>query len=258
MRIVAGMTTRTIPRSSSIPPANFTDRLRAEWSARCHVPDLHRRLVAWGLDHVTVSTTDPLGDVLRAVGFDAPWDDTAADVRLARLVAAAAADELAARIVLQRILPGLVGIGMRRGRLGDGVAPCVDELVGTAWMVIRSYPIERRPHRVAANLLRDIEYQAFVRPTRLAHCEREVPREPDRLPDATDGGRTEPMFELVAALDEAVRRGLSDDDRRLLALAASTHRADDATEALGISDRTWRARKRAAAERAGALLRVIG
>jgi len=58
-------------------------------------------------------------------------------------------------VVLERLAPALTG---QAGRRRAGRAPFRDvfaELVGAAWIAIRCYPVERRPSKVAANLVRD-------------------------------------------------------------------------------------------------------
>jgi DNA-directed RNA polymerase specialized sigma24 family protein len=94
-----------------------------------------------------------------------------ADAVLAALVRRARDDELAARIVLQRLVPGLVTIAARRARRSPGggreAQALFDDLAANAWLLIRSYPIERRPRKIAVNLLRDTEYQTCVRWHRL-------------------------------------------------------------------------------------------
>ena len=83
---------------------------------------------------------------------------------LRRLVEVAHDDELAERVVLERLMPGLLGIVRKR--------PCVDphgsleELIGAACLAIHAYDTTRRPYRVAANLVRDAGYKAFTAPLR--------------------------------------------------------------------------------------------
>jgi hypothetical protein len=75
------------------------------------------------------------------------------DAVLRALLRCARSDRVAARLVLQRLLPGLK---RRAGR----VLSCAGEreelwslLLAAAWERIRTYPVERVPRHVAANLL---------------------------------------------------------------------------------------------------------
>lgn len=157
--------------TSPIPPLahrpgrrHVADRLNDEWARHCADPDVAGRVRAWPAPLGGPAMSLP--DVLDHCGGDRDVDLDRADAALAALVALARTDDLAARTVLQRIVPGLVGVARRRQHHG-GLQQAFDDAVATAWLVIRTYPIERRPRRVAAGLCRDTEYQAFVRPHRL-------------------------------------------------------------------------------------------
>jgi hypothetical protein len=73
---------------------------------------------------------------------------------LARLASASPADDLAARTLLQMLLPGAKALARRLPWLGDrgeraaAITACLYER-------IRTYPFDRRPARIAANLLGD-------------------------------------------------------------------------------------------------------
>lgn len=125
----------------------------------------HLRLInGWGLPGEPVENLD---DVLVRAGFGTGITDSNGDQYLLLLVRRAAHDELAARIVLQRILPPLLAIARRRGRIvRGGINEALTETLSHAWELIRTYPVERRPAKVAANLVLDAEYFAFVRDSR--------------------------------------------------------------------------------------------
>jgi DNA-binding CsgD family transcriptional regulator len=58
-------------------------------------------------------------------------------------------------------------VARRRGKITvGGFDEAFTETIAQAWLLIRTYPLDRRPARVASNLVRDTEYHAFVRPTR--------------------------------------------------------------------------------------------
>ncbi len=234
---------------------SLTEQLRADWGRLRDQPDLLARVRSWQLPG-----SDPvdLDQVLAESGFGRAADDTDADHYLSRVVAAAADDELAARIVLQRILPGLIRIATRRAAMAGGIRAAFDETAGVAWLVIRTFPIQRRPRHVAANLLRDIEYQAFVRERRLVATERELPTPHHRLPDAPVADDDDPLLEVVTLLAEGVRAGLTERDREVLGLAVGAPNSTSAAARLGVPTRTWRARKHAATARLGQLVAVNG
>lgn len=233
------MTSRRLPRSH-----HLAIRLHSEWRRLDSRPHVVATVNGWGLSFGPVACLD---DVLRAVGYGWAGDDRS-DGALRELVRLAAHDHLAARIVLQRILPGLGSVARRRG---DGnparAATAFDELVGWAWQLIRTYPIERRPRWLAANLVRDAQYQAFTRPARLRRHPTSRFDEVDTLP----AGNTaeEPMFELVGFLSDARARGADAGDIELIARLATAASVGDVAAQQGVTDRTIRSRRAAAIER---------
>lgn len=132
-----------------------------EWSMMSTRNRNLRLVNGWGLPGTPI---DNLDDVLVRAGFGTGITDSNGDQYLLLLVRRASQDELAARIVLQRILPPLIAIARRRGRIiRGGVDEALTETLSHAWELIRTYPVERRPAKIAANLVRDAEYFAFVR-----------------------------------------------------------------------------------------------
>lgn len=129
-------------------------RLNREWSRlRCR-PALLRHAAGWA---IVEGPLHDLDQILAAVGYQTAWT-AVNEAAMRRLVACAADDELAARITIQRILPGLLAAVRRRGGAGgDGL----DELVGAAWIAIRTFNPARRPRCVAAALVADADYRAF-------------------------------------------------------------------------------------------------
>lgn len=164
-------------------------------------------------------------------------DSTQHDRVLGRLVGVAEHDELAARVVLQRLLPGLVSCSRRWATRAGGATVALDEVVTAAWGVIRTFPAARRSTQVAARLLRDCEHQAFVKHTRRAW--EQVPTEPGMLdrpmvhmPDP------EPLVELAELVAQARATSFSDDDLRLLRLLVSGRPITDVASELEVSVRT--------------------
>lgn len=209
-----------------------------DWAhlVRIHQRDLEGLLVAAGYR--------PRSDPATA------GDPVAADECLAELVRSAATDPLAARIVLQRLLPGLLAIARRRGHGGwTRTHLAFDELLAASWVVIRRFPIDRRPHRVAAHLLQDIEYQAFTRPARLRRvvAEPTAPADLDRPVEGRHG--CSPFEEVVEVLLDGRQAGLAPDDLRLAADLASGRPLAECAAERGVRERTERYRRARVAAR---------
>ena len=195
-------------------------------------------------------------ELLERLGFFGRTDDDDADAALFYVVRLAASDLLAARVVLQRVLPALVAVAKRRGGgHWEARQDAFVEVVSAAWIVIRSYPVLRRPRRVAANIVRDAEYHAFVRARRLRSAGEQV----GRLPVEGDGAvdqhgcaadrPTEPMDEVLAVLRDARASGLSDDDLRFAGGLLSGRSTSQLAGDFGICERSVRNRRALVASR---------
>ena len=89
-------------------------------------------------------------------------------------------EPLAARIVLQRLLPGLLAI-VRREQQRDRDVDAFDLLAAEAWLAIVTYRADLRPTDVAARLLNDARHRAFTTPRRRQERSREDVVPPARL-----------------------------------------------------------------------------
>jgi len=140
----------------------------AEWDRVARNPRAVRRANAWNLPGGPVEHLDQM--VTRA-GFGAARDCDASDTYLLALVRRAANDPLAAQVVLHRLIPAILSIARRRGRRHTGgIEGAIGDLIAQAWLVITNYPVQRRPRKVASNLVRDIEYMEFVAGNRRGHA----------------------------------------------------------------------------------------
>ncbi|MDO8391483.1 MAG: LuxR C-terminal-related transcriptional regulator [Actinomycetota bacterium] len=229
----------TLPTTSRGCP--LAVRLEREWRALATRSAVVQRARTWGLG-VPVSSLD---DVLVATGFRPEAHVVAACATVehnevvARLLLAARADPLAARVVLQRLLPGLVAAARRWERRHDAATDAFDEVVAAAWAVAREFPLERRPQHLVANLLRDAEYHAFVRARRRRLVVE--PASPGRLDHAVES----PPLDALAELTEVVActPSLTAHDRRLLGLLLSGRSTLQVAAALQVSERTVRAHR---------------
>ena len=84
------------------------------------------------------------------------------DAMLFALVSVAATEDLAARTVLQAMMPSVKNLTVKFGTCG---AWCPEEtaavVAAAMWERIRSYPVERRPAKVAANLTLDTRQRVW-------------------------------------------------------------------------------------------------
>jgi len=250
LRTLLGMRTDPSPRPS-LGQAALED-----WRSlvrRSRPLDLEATLAACGFRPISERAPD---SGTSEPGSAPTVDDSAADRRLAELVAEAAHDTTAARIVLQRLLPGLLGIARRRGRQRAALTVRIyNDLLANAWIVIRCYPIHRRPHRVAANLLRDVEYRTITREARLRRYRFEPWQ--TRLDEETSGlgpywryaTPEHPFAELVQTLVDAKAAGAHPETLRLAAAIASGRTLGELAAEDGRTERTERYRRaRAVAE----------
>jgi hypothetical protein len=210
-------------------------RLDLEWSQLHRRPAALHHAAGWAI--VTAPLSD-LDQILTAVGYEVAWS-TVNEAAMRELVHRAAEDELAARIAIQRILPGLLSV-VRRRNAGNGEA--LDELIGAAWIGVRTFNPARRAGCVAAALIADADYCAFRSRWR-RRCARELPTglEPDlphEQPDESPGQLLSSLLELAQA------DGVPDDDLELIRRAA----ADDSSTVqlareLNVTPRTVRNRR---------------
>jgi DNA-directed RNA polymerase specialized sigma24 family protein len=187
-----------------------------------------------------------LGEVER---FVRAADPPAADRVLLALVARAVeGDELAARVLLQLLLPGVRRLARTWWALGDADERAA-AAVAAVYVRIRRYPLARRPGRIAANVLMDAarDLRRAVRP---AGWEPEPWADGDGLEPIAET-RDHPALELAGVLVDAVTDGVvSAADAELIAASriAGVSLAEIA-ERRGASLRTlqWRRRRAEAA-----------
>ena len=177
------------------------DALDAEWRELAHSPRVRRRLRQWGRLHPALAGYPDLHEMLEARQAG-PGAAQAILLGLARL---APHDELAARALLQALIPGIVRLAMTKDR-DDPMAR--EELVAIAWVRIRTYPTTRFGS-VAANVLRDTQKRYR------AHRTIDVPKSLELWPqdaETSPSAEHEAMSQLM--LDELVAakaRGLVSD-----------------------------------------------
>jgi DNA-directed RNA polymerase specialized sigma24 family protein len=214
-----------------------------EWNALARRPSCIAHANAWGLPGEPVTHLDQM---LERMGFNRPAHCDEADQYLAQVVRLARTDDLAARLAVQRVVPHILAIAKRRGRIHPGgVEEALNAVMAQVWLVIRTYPCENRPRKIAANIVRDVEYKEFVVPQRkrrttVEHFDPEIldgflhdaTREPNSIHSGCDGSSD--------ALTELEARNMDPERLALLKLVAAGYTSKEIGEILRIRARTVR------------------
>lgn len=215
-------------------PRNTGERLAAEWTRLRRRPAALRAADAW---HIADRALTDLAELLTAVGYETPRS-APAEEHFRRLVLLARHDDLAARIVIQRILPGLLAVVRRRRRYSGDDA--FDELLSAAWETVRTFNPERRPACLAASLIADADYRAFRAPQR----RKTTATSPlDDAEPLTDTRLPHPADELSRLFDEAIDAGVPRADIVLLRQLLDTPTANELAARLDVTPRTIRNRR---------------
>jgi len=225
------------------------DALDRSWETLVHSPEGGAALARWS-EEPALAAPDLETLVERIWAATKPDADRAH----AALAARAATDLTAARVLLQVLRPGLRNLG-RRLALGGRFDDVDVEVLTLAWERIRTYPIERRPSAIAANVLLDIRKQYIRQVTEAKRLHFEYlsedlwPPSPSAESEALDS--FEPSLRrahahLVAAVDSGTISRVS-----ASVLWRTRVQEDDETEVaadLGVNVRTLQ-RRRQRAER---------
>ena len=220
-------------------------RLQLEWDRLARSPEALARARAWPLP---VERFESLDELLHLAGLGASGTGRCGDDELlAALVVEARHDELAARVLLQRLLPGVATI-VRRHAGFVAQLDATDELLAAMWTVIRTYPIDERPSYVAAGLLRTADYHAFKRHRRRLAVY--VPRPTATFDRANDDDTVVPAAdELAELLELAQRAGMDADDLELARRLGRGESTLQIAAARRVTDRTIRNHRAVVAHR---------
>jgi len=247
------------------PRAVALRRWQQDWESWSVGPDASAGLRRWSDDPLLVEHCGSVVALLAACGRDRAVAVPVADGRLAALIAfARAGDRAAARVVLERVMPALTVQAATKARRARGAThhgpagettgfgEVLAELVGAAWLVICSFPLDRRPRKIAVNVVLDAVYRVFgYRPRieRATVCWDLLPDTPVGLDGrpAVGAFRRGASAELLDVLAEGVTSGVDPAQLRLLAdLALVGLTQTQVAARAGISDRAVRLRRDAA------------
>jgi DNA-directed RNA polymerase specialized sigma24 family protein len=125
--------------------------MQREWEA-LQGARLGHALQAWSLREPALKALSPRALLL--VLRQATNPDRKDEI-LAALVRTAARDPLAGRLLIEALLPGLKVIARRLIAQGRDREEVWAAVLAHAWIRIQTYPLSRRPRRIAANILLD-------------------------------------------------------------------------------------------------------
>jgi hypothetical protein len=185
----------------------FTELLDAEWEGIASGAAARGRVREWGRQQPALEGFGDAQEVIEG-RKRLPLRAPAILEALARL---APSDELAARTLLQALLPGLVRLA---GHLDKADLTVNEEVVSLAWERIRTYPACRSGD-VAANILRDVRKRYWQdRAIEAPLSPRLTPgRERGRAPSAEDEALGRIAFEQMV---ESTRQLMGDHGTGLL------------------------------------------
>lgn len=214
----------TVRRSTTTPSEDrhrhttpMLAELDREWERLRRRPQALRTASAWATDPVLDPFVTDVRDLDHLVQITQPnaIGGGMGDEILRCLIALAPAEELAGRIVLQRILPGLIS----RARSWDGRARsdvACDVVIGAAWVAIRTFDVRARSLHVAPALIADALWVGFRRGAR-KKVEQEIP-----VPDSVLMAQPAPPHEIspieafAGTLRAAHRAGVPGADLELM------------------------------------------
>lgn len=224
--------------------------LDREWEfirRRCRTLHLVRNWSGDGGFTALTSTVRSLDELVAATQPEAAPIGSG-DLVLGRLVKLAATDRLAGRVVLQRLLPGLISQSRKWSTRVHSGDPS-DIAIGAAWIAIRRFDVEQRPRHVAPALIADSLWIGFRRESR-RKAETEVPMPARALSIQAEPARTiDPMTALAATIRAAADAGVPAADLEVIRCIAAAGGPTRAAQECQVTVRTIRNRRDAAARR---------
>jgi hypothetical protein len=225
----------------------YTAQLDAEWEHLRHRPRHLAHARRWResvTDERLRQALAELSDLQELVALtDDRRDGTTsggdADRVLIQLIELAQHDQLAGRIVIQRVLPGLVARGARYRSRHEDVDPA-EIAVAAGWIAIHRYDTVGRAHHVAASLISDATFAAFRQPLRKrSSSEQIVPTEhfARRPADTEEATAFERLGEVVRV---ARLNGVATNDLTLIRELMQTGSPNIVAARRGVTPRTIR------------------
>lgn len=225
-------------------PATVFNHLDREWKQLLATRQLDRALDRWRALDGHLGDFNDVGELLALLSDREVDPDRQSEVLLA-LLRQAPDDQLAARLILQRFIPALKSIaGWKQPIRQDDWAGMI---VATAFEVIATYPVDRRPSRVAANIVWDVRkgMYATLSEHRRWQVELSCPDFDECVPDVAEAFEAADLLRWAAA-----RCSVPRDVARLIFLTRTVgFRLDEVAAGYGVPSsrlrqRRWRSERR--------------
>jgi hypothetical protein len=243
----------THARPATVREQRLSERLDSEWRRLRRRPALIAEARSWGLTPSAGPPIRDLDDVLRCAGHHQP-PSRDADAVLAGIVSRARTSPLAARVTLQRILPGLLALARTEQRREPGL-DAFELLVAEAWCTIVSGPPLEHDDHVAPRLLNRARQRAFTNPRRRLRVGEALVPGYERV-ERCVASNPSSFEELVTALGDARRAGLADRELRVLSGWLRCGTTDAFAAELKLTPRAVRYRREHAVARVRRLLKL--
>jgi RNA polymerase sigma factor (sigma-70 family) len=235
--------------------------LEAEWRGLVR-GELGMRFRVWKAEDAALARFGDLDALIAFLHRREPPD--VKDAVLLALLVQAQQEPLAGRVVLQAMLPGLKSLSARLAHSVVSFEELWQILLACLWERIVTYPLERRPSRVAANLLRDTLKRALAELKREAKAQgqllSEVPL--DELDDllasnAASDAEADGSVDVEGVLRRAVAAGRVSAEEAEVILATEVDGVPlaEVAERLGVSYNAVKIRRQRAEQR---LLEFLG
>jgi DNA-directed RNA polymerase specialized sigma24 family protein len=229
---------------------NLFQQLDEEWARITRSPAAGERLAEWTESSPVLAGLGDLDAVVQHANRRGQAHES--DRILFALAQRAGADDLAARTLLQAVMPGMRWLARRYHHVASAAGEDPPSLViALTYERIRTYPFGRRPSRIAANVLFDTRQRlqrGVGRPGPAIVALESLPFEPADVDESSD--------ESCELLDHAVaQRVIAADDAELIAMTrlGDLPVAELAAD-LGCPAQTLRRRRRRAEMRIAASL----
>lgn len=177
-------------------------QLLQEWVDLNSQPTVPTTLRRWARTEPVLGGFTTLGDLVDAI--DAAGHERTDALLLALVRLAHGGHQLAGRTVLQAMLPKLACIARRTAPTSSDDVWAEDRrhiVVAEFWDVLATYPLQRRPARVAANLALD----TLQRVNRSGASRAEIPVDPATMTDSPEGDHSEPACEGLSSDDDLLQ-----------------------------------------------------